>query len=842
LSLVDFSTDGKRDRQAALREVRDRFRDFLILLERNGESLRVMSDMEEKAHGHHLFDITYLRESLKQLRNGVGEISDRLIRLGGDQYRSLLERFAEINVEIENLLPGRKAIRVDDFVIPLEQLGRGRALSVGSKSAHLGELKSMLKLPVPEGFAVSAWAYRHFIDSNKLQRRIDKLIGKLDVKCYADLVQVSDEIQQLIIAAPIPEDLARALDTGFTELSGKARSQRFAVRSSAIGEDTLYSFAGQYATFLDVAADEIHDRYRQVLASKFTPQAIFYFLSNSLAEAELPMSVCCVEMVNTRVSGVIYTRDPVSPNRETLLINSIFGLGKYLVDGTVTADCYHVARADGRLLAMEIAAKTKRMVLTQPTGIEIDLLATEEQRQSSLDAEWAPKLAEYAVRLENHFGCPLDIEWAIDHEDNLYFLQARPLHVVSATRSRSQPDQSYLDPLLSGGTTVCPGAGAGQVVHIGSTHDLGDIPKDAVLVAANSFPGLITTMRQTSAIIVTSGGVASHMATIAREYRVPTLAGMKGAASLPSGEVVTVDASSGRVYAGCQEELLETRRRERDGYGELPIVRLLKEVLAKVTPLHLLRPGDDDFQAAKCQTFHDILRFAHQRGIEEMFRIAHQIGEQQQISRPLQTDIPVQVHTIFIDDELRSRRRGPMRDTEIPSRPMQAFWNGIKQEGWPAAAVNPSGKMLKAARTQPARSHRGPFGEDSFAILSREYMLLSLHLGFHFTSFEAICSGQENKNFVRMQHKDGGAQRDRRIRRVTLMAEVLSRLGFEVETSGDFFSCSISHLDIKDAEEKLGQLGRITMLTKQLDMALSNDEVAAWYTHDILRKLGLVRK
>lgn len=838
----DTSPDSKRNLQAALREVRDRFDDFLILLERNTEVLRTMSEMEEMAHGVHLFDINYIRENFKLARNGVGEIIDRLIRLGGDQYSPLLQRFSEIDMEIETLLPGKHVIEPDDFVIPLSQLSRERAFSVGSKNAHLGELKSKLNFPVPEGFAISAWAYRHFIESNKLQGRIDKLISQLDVGCYADLVQVSDEIQRLIIEAPLPDDLARAIDAGFAELATRARSQRFAVRSSAIGEDTLYSFAGQYGTFLDVAPGDIQTRYRQVLASKFTPQAIYYFLSNSLAEAELAMSVCCVEMVDSRVSGVIYTRDPINPSRQTMLINSIFGLGKYLVDGTVSADCYHVARGDGRLLALELAAKTKQLVLTQPTGIEVEVIPADKQRMSSLDPEWAPRLVEHAVKLEEHFGCPLDIEWAIDHQDNLFFLQARPLHIVSTSRARRQPDPSHYELLLAGGRTVCPGAGAGQVVHVGSTLDLCAIPRGAVIVAASSFPGLITTMRNVSAIVVASGGVASHMATIAREYRVPTLAGLEGATGLPAGRVVTVDASAGRVYANKLEELLSSRREEQDGFGELPICALLREVLAKVTPLKLLHPADPDFRIEKCETFHDILRFAHQRGIEEMFHIARSTGEQQKIHQRLRTDIPVRVNIVFIEAEFVAKRRGAIRDSEIPSQPMQAFWSGIKQEGWPSSRVSPPNHMPRASSTSPIRRDRGSFGQDSFAILSREYMLLSLHLGYHFTTVEAICSGQENKNFIRMQHKDGGAQRDRRVRRVALLAEVISRLGFEVETSGDFFSCSISHIDIKAVEGKLQQLARITMLTKQLDMALSNDEVAAWYTHDIMRKLGLVRK
>jgi pyruvate,water dikinase len=171
---------------------------------------------------------------------------------------------------------------------------------------------------------------------------------------------------------------------------------------------------------------------------------------------------------------------------------------------------------------------------------------------------------------------------------------------------------------------------------------------------------------------------------------------------------------------------------------------------------------------------------------------------------------------------------------------MRAFWRGVREEGWPAAKVHEH--LPDAARTPPARRGRGVFGEASFAILSREYMLLNLHLGYHFTTIEALCAEEENKNFIRVQHKDGGAQRDRRIRRVQLLADVFSYMGFDPQSTGDFLSSKISYLSREDMFTKLTLLGRITMMTKQLDMALTNDEVKDWYTRDILKRLRLTRR
>jgi pyruvate,water dikinase len=379
--------NAKKDPDGALQFVKERFADFLVLLEHNHKVLKLIADMEVKSHGPYLFDVNYIKETLKTMRQSIGVIIEKLINLGGEEYRPLLPRLAEIDSEIRSQLPGSRPIAEDDFVVPLYDLGRSRATGFGAKNAHLGELKSKLGLPVPAGFAISAWAYKYFIDANNLQERINRQIAQLDVKCYADLLQVSENIRKMITSAPLPRELADAIDSGFAELAQRALSSRFALRSSAIGEDSLYSFAGQYATFLNVTAAELHDRYKEVLAGKFTPQAIYYFLSHSLAESELAMSVGCLEMIDSRVSGVIYTRDPVNPDGDTMLVHSIYGLGKYLVDGSVTPDCFYVSRSGKGVSHVSLARKTRRLVLGSNSDTKVESVPPTEQHEPTLTPE-----------------------------------------------------------------------------------------------------------------------------------------------------------------------------------------------------------------------------------------------------------------------------------------------------------------------------------------------------------------------------------------------------------------------------------------------------------------------
>jgi len=413
--------------------------------------------------------------------------------------------------------------------------------------------------------------------------------------------------------------------------------------------------------------------------------------------------------------------------------------------------------------------------------------------------------------------------------------------VLRPAACAGEPDVSGLEVLRSEGTTVCCGAGVGPVSRVAGAGDLGRVPDGAVVVSPRPFPALVTVMGKVSAIVTEVGGVASHMATLAREYRVPTLAGIERATEIPEGDRVTVDATGGCIYAGEHPELAEARRLEHELFEDTAIFELLERVLGKVVPLNLLHPGAPEFRPEGCRTLHDITRFAHQKAMEEMFSGAMEAGRRRGFGLRLQTTIPLEVRLIDMDGPAAKQdgRRRVAVDA-LRSAPLKALWKGVEEEGWPAHArpVNLSG-FVSVVTTQMGTGSRRDFAETSFALLSTQYMLLSLHLGYHFTTFESMCTPEPSKNYIRMQFKGGGASADRRLRRIGLMMDLLSRMGFEHASRGDFLDTSISYLDEATIADKLRLLGRLTMLTKQLDMALSNDTIAQWYTEDFARKLGL---
>ncbi len=839
---------GKRSRKphsdAALAYVRERFRQFHILLDKHDEILRLTADMEEKSQGEFLFDLQYLRDMLKTLKDNLTEAVEIMISMGGAPYYELRTKAKEIFKNIELILPLSITIEEDEIAIPYDKLSREDAMAVGSKNAQLGEMKSKLGLPVPDGFALTAWAYKLFLHSNNLRERISTCISALDIFQYNDLVECSKRIRNNILESPIPDEIIEASQRCLAELNPGNASPRYAMRSSAVGEDTIYSFAGQYATLLNVPVDNLGDAYREVIASKYTPQAIYYFLSHAIYESQLPMSVGCVVMIDAVASGVIYTRSPVDPDVDCVLVSATWGLGKYLVDGRITPDTFCLSRQDGSLRQSVIVKKTMQLVLDAEAGTREEPVPEHLQETPSLTSEQLHQLYEYAVTLEQHYESPQDIEFAIDKEGKIYLLQTRPLRVPRRVHQEVQVATDVLEKLCTGKTTVSPGAGAGEICHVSSQEDLARVSDGMVLVTRNSFPGIITVMTRVNAILTEVGGVANHMATIAREYRVPTISGVDDIDKLRDGEVVTVDATGCAVYRGVQHDIIEMRKAEYDLFSDMAIYDLLKKILRWVAPLHLLHPHMPEFKIENCRTVHDIVRFIHQKATEEMFTEAIAVGKKGKVGLRLKTDMPIKVRLIYLDKSPELLSSSKVISLEnLHSVPMKAFWNGIAREGWPTTGPPmPSLKVQSKMSSEKDYYSSRKYRETSFAILSKEYMICNLHMGYHFTTVEAMCTADPDRNYIRIQWGNGGAAMDRRIRRIKLIAEIAGVMGFENYSRADFLNIIISHISEKELKDKLYLVGRLTMLTKQLDMALINDEISKWYARDIMKKIGLVER
>ena len=806
-----------------------RFDHFRRLLENNTRALEIMADMEEKLSGDYLFDTIYLQNQVERLGDNVSRLVTELNLLTDNRYPELRSICQNIQEEISRELIAAPAIPETAYVLPLTALTREMASSVGAKMANLGEIGNRLRLPVPEGFAITASAYKRFLEASGLEGELEKHLAQARIDDLESLEAISREIQTLVRQAPLPPDLEAAL----LEAGSAFQGRPLAVRSSAVGEDTEFSFAGQFATLLNVDAADLPTHYREIVASKFTSRAIFYWKYQQFSADELPMAVGCVAMVPARASGVMFSLDPHAPESNTVIISAVWGLGKYAVDGTIAPDLYRVSRTSGLQVTEQRVAEKPVALVGRPEGGTAEVaLDPDKARGPCLDAEQIQNLAAIALKLEKHFGHPQDIEWVLDESGAIYLLQSRPLRVSAPSFAAEERESTWepVPPLLRFGIRAVGGAAAGRVFLFLRDEDVANIPPGAVVVARQPAAKLVLVMDRIAAILTEVGSPTDHMSILAREFRVPTLVEVGGATRvLHTGQVVTVDADAARVYPGLVPELLEDRPRPDEDLRQNPIFQKLGRILKKATPLNLLDPESPEFEAGRCRTFHDITRFAHEKAMDAMFALDVDQDLRPRACSRLKTDLPLTLFILDLGGGLRVKGQTWVTEEDILSRPFRALLRGFHhpQIRW-AGQVAPDlkGFISVFANTMydMGKAEKG-LGGKSFAVITDNYLNFNSRLGYHFAILDAYVSEEKNDNYISFQFKGGAAGVERRERRARLLSEILDYLGFKVQVTGDMVRARMVKYSLLETEQTLELVGLLSAFARQLDLALTSEAV-----------------
>jgi pyruvate,water dikinase len=812
---------------------------FRSLLEENNAVLAAMADLEEKRTGDFLFDRAYLTASFGALAGGVRRMVEHLQSLADGRYAGLLQAHAAIDEKIAAALAGPRLDLAGPSVLNLAQIDVAQEHLAGGKMAHLGRLAAAGALPVPEGFVVTAAAFARFMAHAGIMARVRERLATVQIDALEQLERASAEIRALIAAAELPPALGEQIRAAVAALGPGVGGANFAVRSSAVWEDGEFSFAGQYSSCLNVPADQIERRYKEVVGSLFTPRAIFYYRTKGFAEEEMAMAVGVMRMVAARAGGVLYTRDPLDPGRDVMVINAVWGLGTSVVDGAARADTFVVDRAAGAVVERRIAEKTARDVIAPAGGVCHEPLSQESRGTPSLGDAQAAELARHGAALEARFGGPQDVEWALDGEGRLWILQSRPLQLIAAPAPPALPRRvAGRKILIDGGVVACRGVGAGPVAIVRTDAEAAAFAAGAVLVARTTGTGLAAALARAAALVTDVGSAAGHLASLAREYRIPALLDTGNATTaLTAGEQVTVDAFNGTVYEGRVEELLRHAGKRREVLEGTPLLLALGRALAHVTPLNLVDPQAQGFAPESCRTFHDITRFSHEKAMAEMFDLGEGRGDGGDEAIALRAGIPVAIHLLDLGGGLAAHERkvGP---EAVLSVPFAAFLKGMKGMTWPEPRAADAGGllgMMAHTATIPEAELRGT-AEKSLALIGANYMNFSIRLGYHFSQVEAWVGDQLNDNYIRFFFKGGGAVRDRRLRRVRLISELLARLDFRVQVADDVVRAVAAKYRRAELERTLEAMGRLTAYTKQLDMAMFNDAVTDWYRDEFVRE------
>jgi pyruvate, water dikinase len=480
---------------------------------------------------------------------------------------------------------------MSEYVLWFDELGMGDVPRVGGKNASLGEMISGLSeagVRVPGGFATTAEAFREFLRHEDLDKRINELLGKLDVEDINALREAGRTIRGWVVETPFPEPLTEAIREAWRRLESETEGKcTVAVRSSATAEDLPdASFAGQQETFLNVRGEEaVFKAIHEVFASLYNDRAIAYRVHQGFEHAEVALSAGIQRMVRSDLgaSGVMFTLDTESGFRDAVFITSAWGLGETVVQGAVNPDEFHVykpALAAGRpaILRRNMGSKAIKMVFGdggQATRtVEV---GPDERYRFSLTDEQVMDLARQAVIIEAHYGRPMDIEWALDGVDGgVYIVQARPETVES--RADGQVIERYHlkekgGKVLATGRAIGQKIGAGKVRVVESLDDMHKVEPGDVLVTDMTDPDWEPIMKRAAAIVTNRGGRTCHAAIIAREMGIPAVVGCGDATeTLPDGGEATVscaEGDEGRVYEGKLDfQVLRTRA---DSMPDLPV-------------------------------------------------------------------------------------------------------------------------------------------------------------------------------------------------------------------------------------------------------------------------------
>ena len=813
--------------------LKEKYECFKRLLKHDKAAHEFMAVLEDMYYSEKKYDFQAVVSTYNDLAHSVLNMVEELLKMCPSRYWSLQDYYKKFNFYNQFMLAPQEFSILPPFTLEFNSHLSLKEGVVGKKAATLTLLNKVLHLPCPEGFIITIEAFYCFLETNGLQETINGKLSSLDIDNHAALEQTAWEIEQLILKADVPKEVELAVINAITRLEQGKADIKLALRSSAVKEDGKVSFAGQYQTVLNVDKNDTLTSYKQVIASKYSAQALYYRISQGILDDETPMAVLVLEMVDSMTSGVMYTKNINAPPSENILIHSVRGQGEQLVDGRVAPDVIEVSKNNpDTIVGIKKASNPDHSAIKPEVMTRTFQTDPEKKEHVCFDEASSLTLARWGILLEEHFNEPQDVEWCQDKSGKLFILQSRPLN-MSLKKIQKKPDseQSVENEMIcSDADSVCPGVGYGKVFQLKQLDQLQNILEGSVLVVKHALPQFVTVINRINAIIIETGSIASHFSSIAREYNVPVMVNVKkGFYNLAAGQMVTVDASNCRVYKGLAEPLMKLKKKDiiKDvDSKDSSFMAKLKYVMNFSTRLKLTDPNDPSFAPEACRSFHDIIRFVHETAVKEMFLTGHRKGSRTMGAKKLISTIPMLFYILDVGQGIKDGRedKKTIKPEDIICTPMTAVLKGLSNPGisWAETShfdweeydkIVMSGGIISADSAQ--------FG--SYAVVAREYFNVNFRFGYHFVILDAICSPRKEDNYILFRFSGGGGSTAGRSLRAYFIKQILIQLGFIVEIKSDLVDAEYKNGSLEDTIKILDVVGRLLGATKLMDMYLKEN-------------------
>jgi len=449
------------------------------------------------------------------------------------------------------------------YILWFKDVGKNDIPLAGGKGANLGEL-TKIGVPIPPGFIVGVTAYLDFLKSSDLEKKIKKILEVTNTENIKELQSDAEKIQQLIKKSLVPDEVARQVMKAYFRLGsfGGLKQAYVAVRSSATAEDLPdASFAGQQETYLNVRGEaNVVNRVRDCWASLFTPRAIFYRQKHRFDHFKVGIAVPVQKMIQSQVSGVMFTVDPVTNDKNILVNEAVWGLGELIVQGQVTPDYYRVDKKTLKINKIEVHKQKIQLIKTRGKTMKV-AVPKNMQGVQKLNSLQIIGLAKMGIQIQKHYFYPQDIEWGME-KNKLYILQTRPITTIKKVkRVLKGVKKEKGTELILEGDAASPGIVSGPAKIIFSAKEIKKIKRGDILITTMTTPDFVPAMQLAKGILTDKGGQTSHAAIVSRELTIPCIVGAEKATKIiKNGEKITIDGTTGKVYRGA---MAKSRRKKR---------------------------------------------------------------------------------------------------------------------------------------------------------------------------------------------------------------------------------------------------------------------------------------
>jgi len=824
------------------------FNNFKRILAFNNAILEAMARMERVLGGEYIFDRAFLEASVSAIASQVHHVTYNLNALTANRHIPLYDRYQEIRTLLDDILSGNMRTLAETTALPLVDVGWELEPLVGMDLVCLAELQRHPGIQGAEGVVITSEGSRILAATGRQPAAEEQRVRVSLDEARADLAEQLTLLfaQQSadnglspvsVTATRIDDDEEPVREIGRFELT-------FCPQSSEMSIAPLDSGSGKPLPPLGrtVQADLLPERAETPTPLQAPPVDLVVHCLEQIARrvadqlqpanngedapGDAPFCLFVRSAPTPALHGVVQTRAGRDLPFDALSISA------RLPDDAAEGDFHLLRRSHPFELLQSIIPPRPEGMRFADNRLATDVSADHNglARGSALaEASLLQSLAETGVMLERLFGAPLAVHWELLTNNVCRITRLRPLTLENEEPATANPAGEELPPpLCQGGQTVQSGVAAGSVVHVDESTDPADFPPGAVAVARNASPNLTPALQRATALITEYGSAAGHLATVARELRIPAVFGLPDALRLlPPGVQVTVDAGETTVHAGIVDSLLRFGAREMDLSPRDREYRMLRRLLRFILPLNLVNPDSPDFSPQGCRTFHDIIHFCHEMAVDELAHFQERRRGLGAIRTRLMTlGVPMDVRALDIGGGLSPDAGPHPSPAQVLSEPFALFLRGlVDPQAW--AAQTPSLGMRDILAGVPRSMNMLAAPADALganlAIVGRDYINVSLRLGYHFSVIDAHLGEDGYRNYVYFRFVGGLADRTRRRRRARFISDVLTAMDFKVAVNGDLVIGRLKLADSEVLRAALVVLGALTAFSRQQDTGLHSD-------------------